>query len=82
MDTFSIIVGTGILFYALTCAAIIDIATKDFSSLPVKAAWGFTSLIPFIGVVIYFVFGFRKGTRKNKMAPGAESGVDNEGEIG
>jgi hypothetical protein len=81
MDTFSIIVGTGILFYALTCAAIIDIATKDFSSLPVKAAWGFASLIPFIGVVIYFVFGFRKGTRK-KSGPQAESGVDNENEIG
>jgi hypothetical protein len=81
MDTFSIIVGTGILFYALTCAAIIDIATKDFSSLPVKAAWGFASLIPFIGVVIYFVFGFRKGTRK-KNGPGADSGVDSKGEIG
>jgi hypothetical protein len=81
MDTFSIIVGTGILFYAITCAAIIDIATKDFSSLPVKAAWGFTSLIPFIGVVIYFVFGFRRGTRK-KNGPEADSGVDSEGEIG
>lgn len=81
MDTFSIIVGTGILFYALTCWALVDIATKDFSNLYVKAAWGFTAFLPFVGCVIYFLFGFRKGTRKKKSGAEADSGVDSGGEI-
>ncbi|MFP4348598.1 MAG: PLDc N-terminal domain-containing protein [Thermodesulfobacteriota bacterium] len=67
MNTVTIIVGLGLLFYILTCWAVIDIAYKDFSSLPVKAAWGFTALIPFIGVVIYLIFGYRKGARREKI---------------
>ncbi len=67
MNTVTMVVGIGLLFYVLTCWAVIDIAYKDFSSLPVKAAWGFTALIPFIGVVIYLIFGYRKGTRREKI---------------
>jgi uncharacterized membrane protein YhaH (DUF805 family) len=67
MNTVTVIVSIGLLFYILTCWAVIDIAYKDFSSLPVKAAWGFTALIPFIGVVIYLIFGYRKGTRREKI---------------
>lgn len=66
MSTVSMVVGIGLLFYVFTCWAVIDIAYKDFSSLPVKAAWGFTALIPFIGVIIYLLFGCRKGKRREK----------------
>ena len=66
MNTVTMVVGIGLLFYILTCWAVIDIAYKDFSSLPVKAAWGFTTLIPFIGVVIYLIFGYRKGSRRER----------------
>jgi len=69
MDTMTLIIGAGILFYGLTCLAIIDIALKDFSSLPVKAAWGFTALVPFVGVLIYFIFGCRRGKRKKQGSP-------------
>lgn len=66
----TIVVVTGIIFYLFTCAAVIDIARKDFGSIQMKALWGFTALIPFIGVVIYLIFGFRKGKR-----PGASNDV-------
>ncbi|AOY58566.1 MULTISPECIES: PLD nuclease N-terminal domain-containing protein [Desulfococcus] len=68
MDTVTFVVVVGVLFYMLTCWAIIDIALKDFSSLPVKAAWGFTAFIPFIGWLIYFAFGAKKGMRRKKSS--------------
>jgi len=61
MDIFHIIVGVGAFFYLLTCLAFIDIARKDFGSLGIKVLWGFVVFVPFIGVVIYIVLGYRKG---------------------
>ena len=66
MDTVTIIIGTGILFYALTCLALFDIVGKEFRSIVVKAAWGFTVMIPFIGCIIYFLVGYRQGKKKSK----------------
>lgn len=61
MDMFHVIVGAGACFYLLTCLAFIDIARKDFGSLGIKVLWGFVAFIPFVGVVIYIVLGYRKG---------------------
>jgi hypothetical protein len=66
MDTVTFFIVVGVFFYTLTCLAIIDIALKEFSSLPVKAAWGITAFIPFIGWLIYFVFGYKRGKRRKK----------------
>ena len=63
MDTITFFVGAGIFFYAITCLAIFDIAKKDFGKLVYKFVWGIIALIPFIGCIIYFVFGFRKGKK-------------------
>jgi hypothetical protein len=68
MDTVTFFVAVGVFFYVLTCWAIIDVALKDFSSLPVKAAWGITAFIPFIGWLIYFAFGAKKGTRRKRSS--------------
>jgi len=65
MDTVTFVVAVGALFFLLTCWAIIDIAQKDFGSLAKQATWGFIALIPFIGCLIYFIFGYRKGTKKS-----------------
>ncbi|MBF0225515.1 MAG: PLDc N-terminal domain-containing protein [Desulfobacterales bacterium] len=54
------VIGIGLFFYLLTCAAVIDIAQKNFGSIGKKAGWGFVAMIPFIGPLIYFIFGFRK----------------------
>lgn len=68
MSVLEVWIVIGLLFFVLTSAAIIDIATKDFGSIGKKAAWGFTAMIPFIGCLIYFVFGYRRGKRRRPSA--------------
>jgi hypothetical protein len=58
------IVLIGIVFYLLTCWAILDIARKDFGGIEKKAGWAAASLIPFLGPIIYLAIGFRKGKKK------------------
>jgi hypothetical protein len=70
MSTGMFVVLTGIAFFLLTCVAILDIARKDFGSIQVKALWGFiVALIPFIGVLIYFLIGFRRGKKPASEPP-------------
>lgn len=66
MDTFAVIAGIGAIFWGLTMLAMVDIILKDFGSIKTKALWGAVSLIPFIGWIIYFLMGARKGIRKTK----------------
>jgi uncharacterized membrane protein YhaH (DUF805 family) len=61
------IILTGLLFWLLTCWALIDIARKDFGGIEKKAAWAFLSLVPFIGVLLYLIFGFRRGKPKTQV---------------
>ena len=68
MDTITFFVGLGIAFYVITCLAVFDIANKDFGKLSYKFMWGIIALIPFVGCIIYFVFGFRKGKRTSKYS--------------
>ena len=60
-----VVIGSGILFFLLTCWALIDITRKDFGGIEKKALWGFVTLIPFIGPILYLVIGFRKGKRQS-----------------
>jgi heme/copper-type cytochrome/quinol oxidase subunit 2 len=72
MSTGMIIVLTGVAFFLLTCVALLDIARKDFGGIQFKALWAFiVALVPFIGVVVYFLFGFRKGKRPADDVPAA-----------
>ncbi|MBU1569062.1 MAG: PLDc N-terminal domain-containing protein [Proteobacteria bacterium] len=61
--TAKVIIGIGIFFLLLTWWAVFDISKKDFGSLLKKALWGFTALIPFLGPLIYFAIGYRKGKK-------------------
>ena len=61
-----ILIISGISF-GLTMLALIDIILKDFGSLKAKVIWHFIAIIPIIGWLIYFIFGFKKGQR-NKSA--------------
>jgi bacteriorhodopsin len=67
MNTVTFFIWVGIVFVALTWLAIFDIARKEFGSLGKKAMWGVIALIPFIGCLIYFAIGFRKGRVPKKM---------------
>ncbi len=50
-------------FFAGTVWAIVDVLQKDFGGIGKKALWGFIAAIPFIGFIIYLIFGFRKGKK-------------------
>ena len=52
-----------LFFYLLTVLAIIDIARKDFGSMGKKALWCFIAVFPFIGWLVYLLFGYRKGKK-------------------
>ncbi len=68
MDIASVLlwVKIGVVFYVLTIIAFIDIMFKDFGTGGKKAVWAVISLIPFIGWLIYLIFGYRKGKRSSK----------------
>lgn len=66
------IILSGLLFWLLTCWAIIDIARKNFGKIEIKAAWAFAALVPFIGPLVYLTVGFRKGIPKSKLPPREE----------
>jgi uncharacterized membrane protein YhaH (DUF805 family) len=65
LDTATLIIWIkiAVVFYILTVLAVIDIARKEFGSTGKKALWAVIALIPFIGWLIYLVFGFRKGKK-------------------
>jgi len=53
-----------VVFYLLTILAIVDIVRKDFGTIGKKALWGIIAMIPFVGWLIYLIFGFRKGKNR------------------
>ena len=63
MATVIVWIKISLFFYLLTALAIIDIARKDFGSIGKKALWGFIAVIPFIGWLVYLIFGLRKGKK-------------------
>lgn len=65
MDTPTVIfwIKISVVFYLLTVLAIVDIVRKDFGTIGKKALWGVIALIPFIGWLIYLIFGLRKGKK-------------------
>jgi hypothetical protein len=70
MDPLTItIIGIGLFFFILTCCAILDVARKDFGTIGKKALWGIIAFIPFIGCIIYFIFGYKKGTTPQQRKP-------------
>jgi hypothetical protein len=46
-----------------TIWAIVDVAQKDFGTTGQKALWWIISSIPFIGFIVYLIFGMRKGKK-------------------
>ncbi len=67
MDTFVVVAGVGAIFWGLTMLAMIDIILKDFGSIKTKAIWGLMAIIPFIGWLLYFLVGAKKGVRKKNI---------------
>ena len=63
LETFTVIITISIPFFLLTIWAIVNVAQKDFGTIGKKAVWVAIASIPFIGFIIYLIFGFRKGKK-------------------
>ena len=63
LKTVIIFVGLSVPFFLATIWAIIDVAQKDFGTMGKKALWWIVASVPFIGFIIYLLFGFRKGKK-------------------
>jgi hypothetical protein len=59
---FWVLVGT-LPFFLLSVWALVDALQKDFGTIGKKAIWGFVAAVPYIGFIIYFLFGRRKGVK-------------------
>ena len=64
IHTIMVWAGIGFIFLALTMMAFMDVARKDFGSTPKKSLWAIITLIPFVGWLVYLLFGFRKGQKR------------------
>lgn len=59
----TVILGITVPFFLLTICMLVDVSMKQFPSPAEKAIWWIVALIPFIGWLIYLIFGFRRGKR-------------------
>ena len=63
LKTIARFVGLCVPFFAASVWAIVDVAQKDFGTIGRKALWWVIASIPFIGFIVYLIFGFRKGKK-------------------
>ncbi len=66
-QTIKVVLGLSIPFLLATLWAVIHASQKEFGSLREKVLWMMVAAIPFIGFVIYLIFGFRKGKKLGEM---------------
>jgi len=65
--TIKMVLGLSVPFLLATLWAVIHAAQKEFGSLREKVLWMMIAAIPFIGFIIYLIFGFRKGKKLGEM---------------
>lgn len=66
-QTIKVVLGLSVPFLLATLWAVIHASQKEFGSLREKVLWMMVAAIPFIGFVIYLIFGFRKGKKLGEM---------------
>ena len=57
------VVVASVPFFLLTVWALVDVFVKEFGSTGRKVLWALVAAVPFVGAVIYLIFGFRQGRR-------------------
>ncbi len=73
MDTVTFVIVIATCCFLMTFWAVVDVARKDFGSIEKKALWGFVAWLPFIGFVIYVIFGYGKGKKPSEIISGSET---------
>jgi hypothetical protein len=66
-DTIKVVLGLSVPFLMATLWAVIHASQKEFGSLREKVLWMMVAAIPFIGFIIYLLFGFRKGKKLGEL---------------
>jgi hypothetical protein len=61
--TIKIVLGLSVPFLLATLWAVIHAAQKEFGSFREKVLWMMIAAIPFIGFIIYLIFGLRRGKK-------------------
>ncbi|MBL0716296.1 MAG: PLDc_N domain-containing protein [Desulfosarcina sp.] len=57
------VVVASVPFFILTVWALVDVFVKDFGSTGRKALWALIAAVPFVGALVYLIFGFRQGRK-------------------
>ncbi len=63
LNTILIFIALTVPFFLLSVWAIVDALQREFGTIGIKALWCLIAAIPFIGFVIYFIFGVRRGQK-------------------
>ena len=66
LHTIKVVLELCVPFFLMTFWAVLHASSKNFGTLQAKALWMMTAAIPFVGFIIYLIFGFRKASRKEK----------------
>jgi len=63
LETTLVFLAVCIPFFIGTIWAVIDVAQKDFATSGNKALWWLVASVPFVGFIVYLLFGMRKGKK-------------------
>ncbi len=63
LDALLVVLGICVPFILLSIWGLLNAAQKEFGSLEKKIVWTLVAAIPFIGFIIYLLFGFKKGKK-------------------
>ena len=63
LKTAGIFILVSVPFFLMTVWAIVNAAEKEFGSLGKKVLWLLIAAIPFVGFMIYFAIGARRGRK-------------------
>ena len=63
LKTILVFIALTVPFFLLTVWATVDALQRDFGTIGKKALWCLIAVIPFVGFIIYFLFGARKGKK-------------------
>lgn len=61
--TIKVVLGLSVPFLLATLWAVIHASQKEFGSFREKVLWMMVAAIPFVGFIIYLIFGSRKGMK-------------------
>ncbi len=67
LNTITVVLGLTVPFFVLTIWAFVNAAQKNFGSMGKKVFWVLLTLIPYIGAILYFIFGARRGKKSENF---------------